>query len=299
MMRALAGSLAAFGMACLAFVACGGGGGDRLSEEEYFERVEELISAREAAYDEGFESLTGELDLGGGEEVSDEVILGLWSDLDLMKSEAYQTFTESLDDLRPPSKLESQHEELLKWSGELAEVLLAGITYQIEPADASDETFERAGEIAAEYADACRELQGEARASGVAVDLLCTPGRVGGETICVPGEPGLECFESAGSDEIDIAPGISGELLEMPPLPDGLLALSQYIEFEVEGEAGRVTIGLPLDESVEDASGLAFYSYEDGEWVRIDVRVTLAQDGTVAQADFDAIPASLAVLREE
>ena len=61
---------------------------------------------------------------------------------------------------------------------------------------------------------------------------------------------------------IDIVPGISGRLAEMPPLPEALEALSQYIEFDAESLNTRATIGLPPKGPVEDTSDLGCDSYE-------------------------------------
>lgn len=85
----------------------------------------------------------------------------------------------------------------------------------------------------------------------------------------------------------------------MPPLPDGFTAASDYIEFETEDTSSPAVIGLPLTQPAEDAGTLAWYSYDGGEWMRLDTPMVLEQDGTVAQGDFESIPPSLAVLRED
>ena len=74
--------------------------------------------------------------------------------------------------------------------------------------------------------------------------------------------------------------------------------MSQYIEFEAESSDTSSVISLPLKEPVEDATRLGWYSYENGEWQRLDVTVRVVQAGTLAEGDFAAIPASLVVLRE-
>jgi hypothetical protein len=96
----------------------------------------------------------------------------------------------------------------------------------------------------------------------------------------------------------DIAPGITGELRDAPPLPDGYEALSTYIAFRVDGPGGQRRIGLPLDRAMEDASDLGWYSYEDGEWRRLDVPVRLIDDGSTAEGEFDSVPPNLIALRE-
>src|SRR2546425_3034965 len=39
-----------------------------------------------------------------------------------------------------------------------------------------------------------------------------------------------------GGDSVEVAPGISGRRVQIPGLPPGLVALSEYIEFEAKGE---------------------------------------------------------------
>jgi hypothetical protein len=97
---------------------------------------------------------------------------------------------------------------------------------------------------------------------------------------------------------IDIAPGIRGRVAETPPLPPGLTALSQFVEFEAE-ESVPVTIGLPLiGGTPEDPSGMGFYEHLDGRWQRIgDVSVREIEGRTVAEGDFEVVPQNLAVLR--
>lgn len=95
---------------------------------------------------------------------------------------------------------------------------------------------------------------------------------------------------------IDIAPGIRGRLADIPALPPGLEAMSQYIEFEVEDENSPAVIGLPLNDPVSDADDLGFYTFASNRWQR-QADVTLEQDGRVAQGDFNAVPGNLAVLR--
>jgi hypothetical protein len=85
----------------------------------------------------------------------------------------------------------------------------------------------------------------------------------------------------------------------MPTLPDGLVAATKYIEFEVQDEAAGAVIGLPLLKQEESVEGLAWYTYQDGEWERLRTIAKLENDGQVASGDFESVPASLALLREE
>jgi len=104
---------------------------------------------------------------------------------------------------------------------------------------------------------------------------------------------------NAGADgTIDIAPGIRGRRVQIPALPPGLAALSDYVEFQAE-EDTPVTIGLPLTtDPGEDAAGLGFYTHFDGRWQRqADVTVKELQGKTVGEGDFTSVPENLAVLR--
>lgn len=90
-------------------------------------------------------------------------------------------------------------------------------------------------------------------------------------------------------------PGIRGDVGEMPGLPPGLVALSEFVEFETEGDVSA-TIGLPIDEPPEDEASIGFYTFAENRWQRrSDVR--LEDDGARAEADFSPVPENLAVLR--
>ena len=99
---------------------------------------------------------------------------------------------------------------------------------------------------------------------------------------------------SEGTPVVD-SPGIQGRQGEMPTLPPGLVDLSDFIEFETDGDIAA-TIGLPLRSRPEDETGLGLYTYEDGRWRRL-ADVNLSGDGQRAEADFSPVPQNLAVLR--
>lgn len=91
-------------------------------------------------------------------------------------------------------------------------------------------------------------------------------------------------------------PGISGRYGQMPGLPPGLVAVSDFVEFETEGELSRIIEIGPLRERPEDETGLGFYTFADGRWQRVaDVRLT--DNGQRAEASFSPVPQNLAVLR--
>ena len=101
---------------------------------------------------------------------------------------------------------------------------------------------------------------------------------------------------SGDGQSIDIAPGIRGRLAQIPALPPGLEAASQYIEFEIENENSPAVIGLPLRSPATEADNLGFYTFLSGRWQR-QANVELLEEGRVAQGDFTAVPGNLAVLR--
>jgi hypothetical protein len=107
----------------------------------------------------------------------------------------------------------------------------------------------------------------------------CTPG-------ANPVDPGYRDFG-----------GIGGRIAPVPPLPPGLVAVSDYYEFLREGdEPGVRGFALPLQGDVDDPSTAGFYSYVGGEWQRIaDVRLVVKDR---AEGEVAAIPPNLVVLRE-
>ncbi|MCH7999692.1 MAG: hypothetical protein IIA91_09460, partial [Chloroflexi bacterium] len=89
--------------------------------------------------------------------------------------------------------------------------------------------------------------------------------------------------------------GVEARFGEMPGLPPGLVALSDFVEFDTDGDLSA-TIALPLRSQPEDETGLGFYTYMDGRWQRVaDARLDSGKQQ--AEADFSPLPASLAVLR--
>ena len=89
--------------------------------------------------------------------------------------------------------------------------------------------------------------------------------------------------------------GVVARFGEMPGLPPGLVALSDFVEFDTDGDLSA-TIALPLRSQPEDETGLGFYTYMDGRWQRVaDARLDSGKQQ--AEADFSPLPASLAVLR--
>ena len=89
--------------------------------------------------------------------------------------------------------------------------------------------------------------------------------------------------------------GIKTRYVEMPGLPPGLVALSDLVRFETDGDV-PATILLPLRSRPEDETGLGFYTYLEGRWQRVaDARLT--DNRQQAEADFAAVPENLAVLK--
>ncbi len=89
--------------------------------------------------------------------------------------------------------------------------------------------------------------------------------------------------------------GISATQGEMPALPPGLVALSNFVEFDTDGDQDA-TIALPLRSRPEEEATLGFYTYLDGRWQRAaDARLDSGRQR--AEADFSPLPQNLAVLR--
>jgi hypothetical protein len=173
---------------------------------------------------------------------------------------------------------------------------------ELGPGDEIDDViFSSFDGLAEQQIDACRALRDAADEAGVEFDSDCPESTTWEICIAVSDAGEADC-EPEGNDAetVNVAPGVLGRLADTPPLPAGLTAVSAYIEFEAEaGADGALVIGVPLTEPQTNVERLGWYSYVDGEWVRLDARLTLEQDRTIAQGDFGSVPASLAVLRED
>ena len=100
---------------------------------------------------------------------------------------------------------------------------------------------------------------------------------------------------SGDGQTVEVAEGITGQIVPVPSLSAGLTAQSQYIEFETEKDVQAI-IGLPLLETATDATVLGFYSVVNNNWER-QADVELINDGSVAQGEFEIVPANLVVLQ--
>lgn len=101
--------------------------------------------------------------------------------------------------------------------------------------------------------------------------------------------------DGGGEAQRDQSSGIQTRRGEMPPLPPGLAALSDFVFFDADGDVSA-TIGLPVRSVSEETSGIGFYTYEDERWQRV-AEGQLAQDGKRAEAALSPVPDNLAVLR--
>ena len=102
--------------------------------------------------------------------------------------------------------------------------------------------------------------------------------------------------DDGGQEEIAGLPqGITGRLGDLPGLLPGLVAVSDFVEFETEGELSAV-IELPLDERLGDATGLGFYTFLDKRPQKVaDVR--LVDGGVRGAAEFSPVPGNLVILK--
>jgi hypothetical protein len=99
------------------------------------------------------------------------------------------------------------------------------------------------------------------------------------------------------TQEFEVAPGITSRQTQVPPLPPGLVPLSEYYEFEAEEDV-PITLKLELIEAVDDAAGLGFYTFFDNRWQRLsEVTVQEIAGKPLAEGEFPTVPANLAVLR--
>lgn len=138
------------------------------------------------------------------------------------------------------------------------------------------------------------ELEGESGGEGPqpheAQSLTCFGAIVPGPS--GDGDDDVRCDEGT----INIG-GVRGNFdAALPPLPSGLVAVSDYIEFEIDEDRPAIAgIALPINQPVSDLSALGFYTYQGGEW-RLVQNVAAIQDGK-AEGEFTSFPANLAVLK--
>jgi len=100
--------------------------------------------------------------------------------------------------------------------------------------------------------------------------------------------------DGGGTTTVD-GSGINATQSPMPALPPGLVALSNFVEFDTNGDVSA-TIALPLRSRPEEDATLGFYTYLDGRWQRAaDARLDSGRQR--AEADFAPLPKNLAVLR--
>jgi len=277
-------SLAVFG-------ACGGDDetGLPLSRDEYFRELEEPINQLQ-------DSLT-EFEPDLSDDPSDEerhaAVVAFYEQV----ADVQEELAAALASITPPVALVDMHAEFVAANEASADVV-RGIAKELRvtyPADiivARDDALADTNERLKLVCAALEEESAGAFSCDEDGDV------VGGSGICITSDGVADCPSDGAGSEINIAPGINGRLRDVPPLPERYEALSRYIVFEVEDPGGRATIGLPLEQPVDDASDLGWYSYQDDEWRRLDVPVRLLQDGSTAEGDFDAVPTSLIVLRE-
>lgn len=100
-----------------------------------------------------------------------------------------------------------------------------------------------------------------------------------------------------GGTAVEEATGIKTQYGEMPGLPPGLVALSDFVEFQAKDKmSATITLQLRTRPEPGDEARLGFYTYLEGRWQRVaDARLT--DDGGQAEADFTAVPENLAVLK--
>ena len=100
--------------------------------------------------------------------------------------------------------------------------------------------------------------------------------------------------DGGGTTTVD-GSGINATQKPMPALPPALVAVSNFVEFDANGDVSA-TIALPLRTRPEEGATLGFYTYLDGRWQRTaDARLDSGRQR--AEADFAPLPKNLAVLR--
>ncbi len=83
---------------------------------------------------------------------------------------------------------------------------------------------------------------------------------------------------------------------ELPPLPRGYAAVSDFFDFAAASPVGSPRLTLPLSDRLAEGTALAFFSYQDDEWRKVGDAVAVG-GGTIAQGEVSLLPPNLAVLR--
>ncbi|MEX2246898.1 MAG: hypothetical protein WEC75_09430 [Dehalococcoidia bacterium] len=166
MIRRLAGVTIGLGM----LLAVGAGasacssGGDQLTLEEYFQKLEEADNRAQAGFDDAGQELGEDADVEdfrAGFSALLEVVDGLLSDL---------------GKLEPPDEVQEAHDEALD-AGETVRDELARLLEEGEDATTIDEFFAAGGEsfeaADARFTEACVGLEEIATSNDITVDLDC------------------------------------------------------------------------------------------------------------------------------
>ena len=167
-------ALALFGSLMLAFGAIaagcdGNGGGDALTLEEFFQRVDEL--------DNDFEARSAEID-AEFEELSEEEALDQGPDLLGRQAELVGDFIDGLSELDPPEEASDLLEEAVS-AGRDVEEIFAGLIAESEDAQSLDDLFSffedpdfTAGR--ARFSQVCFDAEQLAADNDITIDLNCS-----------------------------------------------------------------------------------------------------------------------------
>jgi len=163
---------------------------------------------------------------------------------------------------------------------------------------ADETTFEKDAIARNPFEDACIALEAAVGKEGFAANFGCEDDWFfGGEAVAA------ECTPSASEPKSDcpIVPrDCRGRtrLAEMPPLPSGLVAVTDFNEVVRQPIGCEQTVGLPLRKPVSDPATLGLYTYSEETWKRIS-DVTVRDVGTiVAEFTFQTVyPENYAVLQ--
>lgn len=140
---------------------------------------------------------------------------------------------------------------------------------------------------------------GDASTIGDAI-TICTEIGVPGEA--TPSSPTPEPSCEPGDDFTSI-PGIRGAITEPPPLPPNVIAVTRYLEFEIEQPGPSADVALPLTAEVPIGLTFAWYTHDSGQWRALDTTVqihrsTISGQDAMASGEFDPIPRNLILLAE-
>ena len=131
--------------------------------------------------------------------------------------------------------------------------------------------------------------------------IICP--RIGVPGEATPSSPTPEPSCAPGDDRQDVGTLMTGRVGVPPPLPSGVVSLTDFEEFDIVDPPLNAVVGLALKSEIPVGRDLGWYTYDSGQWRALDVTVqihtsTTSGQGGMASGNFDPVPPNLILLAE-